>query len=102
MRVLTVVLFCAAAMIAAAADPAISDDEIYDKVRLRLASDPDVKGGAIEVKVTGGVVELSGTVRTEKARVRAEKVARKVKGVQRVVNDLKVSPAGPLGGPSPA
>ena len=32
-----------------------SDDEIYDKVRITLANDKDVKGGAIEVKVTHGV-----------------------------------------------
>ena len=25
------------------------DDEIYDKVRLRLAGDPEVKGGGLEV-----------------------------------------------------
>ena len=27
------------------------DDEIYDKVKLRLAGDPEVKGGALEVDV---------------------------------------------------
>jgi osmotically-inducible protein OsmY len=69
-----------------------SDDEIYDKVRITLANDKDVKGGAIEVKVTQGVVELSGTVRLEKQRTKAEKAAKKVKGVQKVINNLKVSP----------
>lgn len=69
-----------------------SDDEIYDKVRITLANDKDVKGGAIEVQVSKGVVELSGTVRLEKQRTKAEKVAKKVKGVQKVINNLKVSP----------
>lgn len=42
------------------------DDRIYDQVRLKLASNPDVKGGAIEVDVAAGVVTLKGKVRTEK------------------------------------
>jgi hyperosmotically inducible protein len=88
MRLFIVVLL--AVWLAAAANPP-SDDEIYDKVRITLANDKDVKGGAIEVKVTQGVVELSGTVRLEKQRTKAEKVAKKVKGVQKVINNLKVS-----------
>jgi hyperosmotically inducible periplasmic protein len=79
-------------LVAGAADKAtISDDEIYDKVRLRLVSDAEVKGSHIDVKVNQGVVELTGTVRQEKARTKAEKLARKVKGVRSVVNQLKVS-----------
>lgn len=74
-----------------AADPP-TDDEIYDKVRITLANDRDVKGGAIEVVVSKGVVELRGTVRQQKQKDKAEKTAKKVKGVQRVVNNLKVSP----------
>jgi osmotically-inducible protein OsmY len=80
------------ATLAAGADkPAVSDDEIYDKVRLKLISDPEVKGAHIEVKVTEGTVELSGTVRQEKARVKAEKLTRKIKGVRSVVNQIKVA-----------
>lgn len=70
------------------------DNEIYDKVRLRLAGDPDVKGGALDVVVKDGVVTLKGTVRTDKAKAKAEKLARKVKHVNSVQNDLKVSPTG--------
>jgi osmotically-inducible protein OsmY len=76
---------------ALAADPP-SDDEIYDKVRIVLANDRDVKGGAIEVVVSKGVVELRGNVRVEKQRVKAEKLAKKVKGVHQVINNLKVTP----------
>ena len=39
-----------------AADKAISDDAIYDNVRIRLASDIDVKGGGLKVDVKEGVV----------------------------------------------
>lgn len=68
------------------------DDRIYDQVRLRLANHPDVKGGAIEVKVEDGVVTLMGSVRTNKARSKAEGLAGKVKGVKKVVNQLRVTP----------
>jgi osmotically-inducible protein OsmY len=81
-------LFLSAVLLAAP----ISDDEIYDKVRIALANDRDVKGGAIEVHVSQGVVELRGTVRLEKQKEKAEKVAKKVKGVQKVVNNLKITP----------
>ncbi|MBV6430582.1 MAG: hypothetical protein IANPNBLG_00696 [Bryobacteraceae bacterium] len=68
------------------------DDRIYDQVRLKLASNPDVKGGAIEVDVAAGVVTLKGKVRTEKARSKAEHLTGKVKGVKKVVNELQVAP----------
>jgi osmotically-inducible protein OsmY len=78
--------------VAGAADqPTSAADEINAKVRGKLISDTEVKGGHIDVKVSQGVVELTGTVRQEKARVKAEKLARKVKGVRSVVNQLKVS-----------
>ncbi len=79
--------------LAIAAEP-VTDDELYDKVRIVLTNDRDVKGGAIEVKVTGGAVLLSGNVRNEKQRLRAEKVAKKVKGVKQVTNEIKISPIG--------
>ena len=41
------------------------DDRLYDQIRLRLAGDPDVKGGALEVDVKDGVVTLKGIVRTD-------------------------------------
>lgn len=70
------------------------DDEIYDSVKRRLAGDPEVKGGALEVTVKDGVVTITGVVRTDKAKAKADKVAGRVKGVSKVVNELKVSPTG--------
>jgi osmotically-inducible protein OsmY len=67
-----------------------SDDEIYDQVRQRLAADRDVKGGAIEVEVHEGVVTLRGKVRLEKQKTKAERITRKVKGVVKVINELRV------------
>lgn len=78
----------------AAAQQAVSDDQIYDLVRRRLAGDPDVKGGALDITVADRVVTLKGTVKSEKARKKAEKLTRKVKGVKNVINQLVVKPAG--------
>jgi hypothetical protein len=58
----------------------VSDDEIVDKVRLKLAA--DVRGTAFEVTVKEGVVTLRGQVDKEKNKKRAEKLAKKVKGVK--------------------
>jgi osmotically-inducible protein OsmY len=77
--------------VAFAADP-FSDDIIYDQVRIRIANDRDIGGMKIDVQVTKGEVELTGSVRAERQRERAEKLAKKVKGVQRVVNKIKVAP----------
>ena len=44
------------------------------------------------MKVTNGVVELTGTVKQDKQKQQAEKVAKKVKGVKSVENKLRVAP----------
>lgn len=77
------------ASVSLAKDPAPpSDDNLYDQVRLKLANDPDVKGGALDVKVESGVVTLGGTVELPKQRDKAAKVAKKVKGVKQVINNI--------------
>ncbi|HZT32129.1 MAG TPA: BON domain-containing protein [Bryobacteraceae bacterium] len=83
-------LFAFAALVFAADKTPVSDDALYDAVRMKLANDPIVKGGALTVEVKNGVVTLRGNVETEKQREKAPKVARKVKGVTQVVNELKV------------
>jgi osmotically-inducible protein OsmY len=75
---------------AAAAAQIGSDDWIYDQVRLRLAADRDVKGGAIQVEVKDGVVTLRGKIKEEKQKLKAERITRKVRGVKKVVNQLQV------------
>jgi osmotically-inducible protein OsmY len=75
-----------------AAQKKISDDSIIDQVRIKLAADADVGGMAINVESHDGMVILKGKVRTEKQRAKAEKIARKVKGVTGVTNQLVVSP----------
>jgi osmotically-inducible protein OsmY len=68
-----------------------SDNEIYDKVRIRLAGDPDVKGNQLTVEVKNGEVTLRGKVESERAKNKASKLARKVKGVKNVTNELTIS-----------
>jgi osmotically-inducible protein OsmY len=75
-----------------AAGPPPSDDLIYDQVRRKLANDPDVKGGAFDVKVESGVVTLRGVVEKEKFKTKAERLTKKIKGVRQVVNQLQIKP----------
>lgn len=89
LAILAVVSLLVATAWAGADQP--SDDQIYDNVRRKLANDPDVKGGAFEVEVKQGVVTIRGAVETEKQKDRANKVAKKVKGVKQVVNELRIT-----------
>jgi hyperosmotically inducible protein len=75
-----------------AANKPIDDNYIYDSVREKLASDSVVKGGAIDVDVKDGVVTLKGKVTEAKQKSKAENLAKKVKGVKSVINQLQVTP----------
>jgi len=79
-----------AAAIPALSQKKVEDGLITDRVRQRLVSDPEIKGYKVEVETKNGVVTLAGTVETERARAKAEKVTRKVAGVKSVVNKLRV------------
>ena len=78
------------ATVCLAADKPVSDDTIFDKVRISLASDMDVRGGGLKVEVKDGVVTLDGTLENQMQKDKATKVAKKVKGVKRVVNNIEV------------
>ena len=69
-----------------------ADDRISDQVRMKLATDADVKGGALDVTVKDGVVMLKGRVDTDKGKSKATKLTKKVKGVKEVDNELVVGP----------
>lgn len=73
-----------------AAEKHVSDDQIYDTVRRKLADDQVVKGGAMDVDVKEGVVTLRGKVESEQQKSKAAKIAHKVSGVKDVVNQLEV------------
>jgi osmotically-inducible protein OsmY len=73
-----------------AAQKHVSDDQIYDNVRRKLADDQVVKGGAMQVDVKDGVVTLRGKVETDQQKIRAAKIAHKISGVKQVDNQLEV------------
>ena len=81
-----------AASVCLAAEKPVTDDAIYDNVRIKLASDRDVKGGGgtMQVDVKQGVVTLSGSIETQRQKDKAARLAKKVKGVKQVVNNLEV------------
>lgn len=92
-RIIGIFLLCSlflAGSVSALEQKSYSDDQIYDLVRQRLANDPDVKGGALQVDVKDGVVTIRGEVEKEKQRQKAERLAHKVKGVKAVNNELKL------------
>jgi hyperosmotically inducible protein len=72
--------------------PKITDDTIRDQVMVKLADDPEIGGMPIDVDVHSGVATLKGKVRNDKQKIKAEKVAKKVKGVTGVTNQLVISP----------
>jgi osmotically-inducible protein OsmY len=70
----------------------ITDDTVRDQVMVKLANDPDVGGMPIDVDVKQGIATLKGKVRSDKQKSKAEKLAKKVKGVTGVANQLVISP----------
>ena len=88
--VVSLLLILALAAGAWAGQKQFSDDQIYDNVRRKLANDPDVKGGALEVAVKDGVVTLHGKVETDKQKSKATKLTKKIAGVKQVDNELLV------------
>jgi hyperosmotically inducible periplasmic protein len=92
LALLVLLAACFASNLAAQNKPSSTDDRIYDQVRMRLAGDADVKGGDIEVTVKDGAVKMTGKVETDRGKKRAETLAKKVKGVKSVDNELVVGP----------
>lgn len=92
MRFLSLALVLALLSLPLLAQKHLSDDALNDQVRVKLANDPDVGGMKIDVDVHDGAVTLKGKVRTDKQKSKAEKVAKKVKGVASVNNQLVISP----------
>jgi osmotically-inducible protein OsmY len=70
----------------------VSDDTIVDQVRVRIADDSEIGGQSIQVDAHNGMVVLTGKVTNDKLKAKAEKVAKKVKGVTGVENKLAISP----------
>ncbi|SHF31395.1 BON domain-containing protein [Desulfacinum infernum DSM 9756] len=70
----------------------LDDATITAKVKAKLLDDPLVSGLAIDVDTFQGEVTLTGVVNSPKARIRAEDLARKTRGVRSVRNLLRIQP----------
>ncbi len=77
---------------AASATPPIGDAAIRDALLAELKQDRHLDAGALTVKVTNGVVDLTGKVDNPLSRQRALRVAEAVRGVRSVSDHMDVSP----------
>jgi hyperosmotically inducible protein len=68
----------------------MADSTITAKVKAKLATEKASSLVKVDVDTRQGVVELNGTVDSEKTRMRASDLTRQVDGVRDVVNNLKV------------
>jgi osmotically-inducible protein OsmY len=68
----------------------IDDSVITTKVKSLLAADDFLKSFEIGVETFKGTVQLSGFVGSQKALDKASEIAKSVKGVKSVKNDLIV------------
>lgn len=74
-----------------AAMGAVDDATITAQVSAGLAKDPDLSALKIDVNTRAGAVTLTGPAPNSSARERAETIAKGVKGVMSVTNNLKVA-----------
>ncbi|MDO9065025.1 MAG: BON domain-containing protein [Sulfuricella sp.] len=68
----------------------IDDSVITTKVKAAIFNESSLKSAEINVETFKGVVQLSGFVSSSAAENKAVEVARSVKGVKSVKNDLRV------------
>ena len=76
---------------AGTAGAVMSDAALTAAVKTRFLADPDISGLKIDVDTNDGVVTLSGTLRSNTERQRALSVARETKGVESVIDRLRVA-----------
>ena len=67
----------------------IDDSVITTKVKAAIFNEPTLKSTEINVETFKGVVQLSGFVNSQSDINKAVEVARNVKGVQSVKNDMR-------------
>lgn len=68
----------------------IDDSVITTKVKAALVHDKTVKASEVNVETFKGVVQLSGFVSEAEDAAKAVKIARDIKGVMSVKNDIRV------------
>jgi osmotically-inducible protein OsmY len=69
----------------------IDDAAIVTKTKAAFAADPTVKAKDIKVTAYQGTVQLSGFAESAEEARRAEQIAREIKGVKSVKNDIRLA-----------
>ena len=72
----------------------VDDAAIHTAVKAKLTADRFSNIVNIDINVTNGVVTLAGEVPNTQVKMEAEKEARSVDGVVRVINNLQVKVPG--------
>jgi len=70
----------------------VEDTGITTLVKSRFFEDKDVAGTSISVETLNGTVMLSGFAKNSLERTKAETIARGVKGVKSVKNEIAIRP----------
>ncbi|WP_150047970.1 BON domain-containing protein [Methylomonas rhizoryzae] len=68
----------------------VDDSVITTKVKAMLFDEPNLRSGQINVETFKGVVQLSGFVSSRGDINRAVEIARSIKGVASVKNDMRL------------
>jgi osmotically-inducible protein OsmY len=89
MLLLTVVTGCRA-MTGKSAGQNIDDATITGEVKAKLVADKVSNLTRVDVDTSNATVYLNGSVDTAEQKARAERLARDVKGVRSVVNNLQI------------
>ena len=92
----TLLLGMAAAVVGLAGCASTGGNSYFDdagitmRVKRAIYNEPNLKVMDVSVRTEGGVVELSGAVKSRAERTKVAEVARRVEGVKRVKNDLTI------------
>ena len=70
----------------------VDDSIITTKVKAAVLNEPTLKSAEINVETFKGVVQLSGFVNSQADIAKAASVAKSVKGVTSVKNDMRLKP----------
>lgn len=87
---LALLVGCAATPNQAGTGEYIDDTILTTKVKAAVLNEPTLKSTEINVETFKGVVQLSGFVSSQADIDRAIEVARSIKGVKSVKNDMRV------------
>lgn len=87
---LALVVGCASTRTQESGGEYFDDTAITTKVKSAIFSEPTLKSAEINVETFKGIVQLSGFVRSQADINKAVAVAREVKGVKSVKNDMRI------------